>query len=519
MDTLDSTRPAELFFPLSPTALSTSTGSNNLGAFDVTTGQGAYSYLKNTGTGEDFGLPSDAGIAMMTNGQPAFPIYNNNAQYTPAKCEVDSCNEHVGQGGGPPHFHGDPFGDEQSGHKCLYGPSNYTGGSATAHPPVIGFSYDGYLIYGRYLSDSAPGFNSPALDACGGHAHANAADVDEHGISLATYHYHAQIFDATVQAGEIATAGETYTATTPGPFQCWKADIAAATDGSSARLAASASAPAKNTMNYHCCGMTDYYLLTGNTFSNTNSIASTSSCSAPAAPDNGAYTGTACATAGATLYSGYTCSPTCNTGYTVSGTTRCVKGAITETATCVASSTTPTVVNCAYTWSAWGECSATTSTQTRTITITTAASGGGTACPTSPESQACTPGVVNCDYSWSAWGACSATTSTQSRTISVTTAASGGGTACPTSPETQACTPATTTTTTYCSSYTCSGTVVARANSQLIACAATGCDATTCCEESSTMSAGASVRPGVVGSLLMVLLIAASLFVAFPAQQ
>ena len=26
------------------------------------------------------------------------------------KCEVDACNEHVGQGGGQPHFHGDSFG-------------------------------------------------------------------------------------------------------------------------------------------------------------------------------------------------------------------------------------------------------------------------------------------------------------------------------------------------------------------------------------------------------------------------
>ena len=55
-----------------------------------------------------------------------FPIYNNRAVYTPQQCEVDSCNEHVGQGGGQPHLHGDPFGDEAPT-KCLYGPSNYTG--------------------------------------------------------------------------------------------------------------------------------------------------------------------------------------------------------------------------------------------------------------------------------------------------------------------------------------------------------------------------------------------------------
>jgi hypothetical protein len=44
-----------------------------------------------------YGLPSDAGVATAVNGQPIFPVYNNNGKYTPQKCEVDSCNEHVGQ--------------------------------------------------------------------------------------------------------------------------------------------------------------------------------------------------------------------------------------------------------------------------------------------------------------------------------------------------------------------------------------------------------------------------------------
>ena len=69
----------------------------------------------------------------------------------------------MGQGGGQPHWHGDPFSDA---HTCLYGTSNYSSG-ASGHPPVIGFSFDGHLIYGRYLSSSAPGFASPLLDACG----------------------------------------------------------------------------------------------------------------------------------------------------------------------------------------------------------------------------------------------------------------------------------------------------------------------------------------------------------------
>merc|ERR1712194_94034 len=98
-------------------------------------------------------------------------------------------------------------------------------------------------------------------------------------------------------------------------------------------------------MGYRCCGMTDYYALTGIDIS--DSVASSSSCSAPAAPGNGTYAaGDICATAGATLYSGNTCTPVCNSGFKASGITRCVKGALAETASCVvdAGATTTTTV-------------------------------------------------------------------------------------------------------------------------------------------------------------------------------
>ena len=56
---------------------------------------------------------------------------------------------------------------------------------------------------------------------------------------------------------------------------------------------------------------------------------------APASPvANGAYTGN-CATEGAKMYSGWACKLECDDGYTVSGATRCVKGSIVETATCI----------------------------------------------------------------------------------------------------------------------------------------------------------------------------------------
>ena len=167
MATLDSSRRQALYYPLNPTALGTSTGENNIGVYDVQSGSGAKSFLIDGSS--NYGLPSDGGTGMAVNGKPIFPVYNNNAEYTPQKCEVSSCNEHVGQGGGAAHYHGDPYADDWD---CLYGQKNYT--SIDAHPPLIGFSYDGYLIYGRYLSESAPGYNSPGLDDCGGHGHDNS---------------------------------------------------------------------------------------------------------------------------------------------------------------------------------------------------------------------------------------------------------------------------------------------------------------------------------------------------------
>jgi hypothetical protein len=98
------------------------------------------SAVLDSATSTDYGIPADAGIGMAVSGQSIFPVYNNNAGYTPDKCEVDSCQEHVGQGGGQPHFHGDPFGDEDSDssspNSCLYGPSDYAYGP-TGHPPLM----------------------------------------------------------------------------------------------------------------------------------------------------------------------------------------------------------------------------------------------------------------------------------------------------------------------------------------------------------------------------------------------
>ena len=120
------------------------------------------------------------------------------------------------------------------------------------------------------------------------------------------------------------------------------------------------------------------------------------------------------------------------------------------TKTCDVPVTPVTIANCAGTWSGYGTCSKTcgTGTQSNTYTVTTAQSGTGTACPTSPVSQdcntqACPPNTpnTNCTGTWSGYGTCSATCDggTQSKTFTVDSAQSGTGTACPTSPVSQDC--------------------------------------------------------------------------------
>jgi hypothetical protein len=61
-------------------------------------------------------------------------------------CGAGLCGEHVAQGGGAPHAHGDPYGP-----RCMYDNNSTYYPTLTAHPPLIGFTYDGGFIYGRYL--------------------------------------------------------------------------------------------------------------------------------------------------------------------------------------------------------------------------------------------------------------------------------------------------------------------------------------------------------------------------------
>jgi hypothetical protein len=193
--------------PLSYTLLATADpGVNNVNTNSFPNGGGdnnAAYMLKSDRVGATYGLPTRGSVAVSIAGQDIYPAFNNNAYLAPQKCEVDSCNEHVGGGGGQPHLHGDPFGTF-----CLYSSLNYT--SSTVHPPQIGWSLDGPSIYGRHLSTKNEGYSTP-LDDCGGHVHTGY-----------TYHYHAQVLTSTVDNGVAPTQkdqiGTTYYASTTGPY-------------------------------------------------------------------------------------------------------------------------------------------------------------------------------------------------------------------------------------------------------------------------------------------------------------
>lgn len=166
--------------------------------------------------------------------------------------------QHVGQGGGQPHLHGDPFGSW-----CLYSASNYS--SETAHPPQIGWSFDGPSIYGRHLYTTTEGYDT-TLDSCGGHVHGSYA-----------YHYHPQVLSV------VNNEKLTYYASSVGPYQCMKGDISLITNYWG-RLLKSYTSEVPDTTTQICKGMTQYYAATGITVPFTSAAPSATPTAAPSGP-------------------------------------------------------------------------------------------------------------------------------------------------------------------------------------------------------------------------------------------
>ena len=207
-------------FPLATNPLATDDYTNNLNLESFPNGchrnnPGSH-MCERAGAGHDWGHPVRGPVGLTISGMEIFPVYNNMGYLEPQKCEVDSCNAHVGAGGGQTHIHGDPYGAW-----CMYDIDNYT--STNHHPPQIGWIFDGHGTFGRYLSPSSLGFDVP-LDGCGGHDH------DDIG-----YHYHAVAMEAVTDNGrynppsptydDFIAQGMPYIFTTPGPYVCLKGDI------------------------------------------------------------------------------------------------------------------------------------------------------------------------------------------------------------------------------------------------------------------------------------------------------
>ncbi len=203
-------------------------------------------------------------------------------------------------------------------------------------PSLVGFSYDGFYIYGRYLSSDAPGFQNPSLDICGGHEHA-VAGTDEYGNDLTRYHYHTQVFDDYCSTSSglnyyKCNADVLYAASTTGPYQCWRGAANVTSSSISKIVQGTSSVRSKP-----CCQMSEYYLLTGVQVADSNYVSTT--CTRPSDPDNGSYDTTACPE---TLYSGYVCDLTCASGYVASGTLQCLGGSFASEPSCVEDGSTAT---------------------------------------------------------------------------------------------------------------------------------------------------------------------------------
>jgi hypothetical protein len=250
--------------PLNPKILESSNISNNLNNF---IGQ-----VDPVGMGS-LGLPDSGGVAVTVSGQPIFPLFNNRVLNSYEECEIDNCGAHSGKAFDY-HYHGDPF-DPLSG-KCMYSSAVYSLNSQ-AHPPLIGWSFDGLDIYGRYLNTNSIGYSTP-LDVCGGHIH-----NDVNG-NVMMYHYHGQVLNGTAGVANVMGAsavGKPYQFNVGGVYKCWRGDI-------------SVSNFFNNGGNFNtrsdfddlkpCCNGTEYYTATGFTLSVISPSPSASPVGAPGVP-------------------------------------------------------------------------------------------------------------------------------------------------------------------------------------------------------------------------------------------
>jgi hypothetical protein len=217
-------------------------------------------------------MPAAGAVGVAIDGVPLFPNYNNRGQYTWTSCEVDECNAHSGKGNDY-HYHGDPFGPS-----CLYNTSSYAG----EHPPIIGFSLDGFSLYGRYTAADSQTGVSIALDSCGGHEH----PID----GASTYHYHSAVETELSSNLDGTTGGPySYTAFKLAPAECFAGDINAISNfwnsaNRQANYERHKGASATNWVSQQndadqlrpCCGASHYFESAGMSIDGTGATAATS---------------------------------------------------------------------------------------------------------------------------------------------------------------------------------------------------------------------------------------------------
>jgi hypothetical protein len=130
-----------------------------------------------------YNYASTSSIGIAVDGVPIYPVLNNKLIPAQEKAEITNTGIHVGRGL-ELHYHADGHSATKN-NLNLYNNNDYVG---YAHPPLIGFGYDGIALFGIYDPNHSTmeGYHVP-LDQFGGHTH----DDD---ISLG-YHYHAHQAD------------------------------------------------------------------------------------------------------------------------------------------------------------------------------------------------------------------------------------------------------------------------------------------------------------------------------------
>jgi hypothetical protein len=126
---------------------------------------------------------SSTGIAV--DGVMIYPASNNVLVYATYAAEVTESGIHVGRGMGF-HYHADGHSFNGNGIN-LYNLSDYDGHT---HPPIIGFVFDGIVLFGKYESTYVMEGDGDVLDDYNGHTH------DDYG-----YHYHAFSTEVTQTDG------------------------------------------------------------------------------------------------------------------------------------------------------------------------------------------------------------------------------------------------------------------------------------------------------------------------------